>query len=168
MKHLWAPWRIGYVSALRRKPKGCVFCRMIREKKDARNFIITRTKHSFAVLNLYPYNNGHVLIVPNKHADDLAKLTGVEKKDLLELFESTKLLLDKVLRPHGYNVGINIGRSAGAGFPGHIHIRVVPRWGGDVNFMPVTAATKVVSQSLTMLYKLLSHAHQKRNRRSRK
>ncbi len=166
MDRLWAPWRGKYINSLHKKQKGCVFCKIFRGKNNQRDYVFARTKHSFAVMNIYPYNNGHVLIVPNRHVNDLKKLTGEEKLDLLELFELAKDLLGQVLKPHGYNIGINIGRMAGAGFPGHVHVHIVPRWKGDVNFMPVTADTRVISQSIALLCEKLSHAYQKRNRRS--
>ena len=155
MKRLWAPWRVKYVTGLRKKQKGCVFCRILRAKSDTKNYIFKRGKLCYAVLNIYPYNNGHVLIVPNKHARDLNFLTKKEKEELYGLLEEVKGYLDKVLRPNGYNVGMNIGKFAGAGFPGHLHIHVVPRWGGDVNFMPVIGNTKVVSQSLAAVFSQL-------------
>ncbi len=157
MDKLWAPWRVKYVSKIIKKTKGCIFCRMIKEKKDAQNFICRRSRHSFAVLNIYPYNNGHILIVPNRHVSDFPKLAKKEKEDLWELLEIFQRRLQKVLHPQGFNIGINIGKVAGAGFPGHLHIHVVPRWGGDVNFMPVIANTKVVSQSLQALYQKLKN-----------
>ena len=155
MDKLWAPWRVKYVTKLIRKTRGCVFCRILREKKDKKNFVFHRSICSFAVLNIYPYNNGHILIVPYRHVDDLSKLNRTEKEDLWESLEITKKRLDKVLHPKGYNIGINIGKVAGAGFPGHLHIHVVPRWGGDVNFMPIIGNTKVISQSLQALYRRL-------------
>ena len=165
MNKLWAPWRVKYIKGLNKKVRGCVFCKILREKKDKKNYIFKRTKHSFAVLNLYPYNNGHVLIVTNKHVNDLTRLTREEKKDLLDLLELTKSFIDKALKPKGYNIGINIGRVAGAGFPGHLHIHLVPRWGGDVNFMPVIANTKIISQSLATLFSRLKKcAHEKKSK----
>ncbi len=161
MDKLWAPWRVKYVTQILNKSNGCIFCQMLREKKDKKNCIFTRTKYSFAVLNIYPYNNGHVLIVPNRHVTGLTKLIKEEKLDLLELLEATEGLLDKTLRPGGYNIGINIGRVAGAGFPGHLHIHLVPRWKGDVNFMPVIGNIKVISQSLKTLYRKLITAQKK-------
>ena len=104
-----------------------------------------------------------MLIVTNRHVDDLDKLTRVEREDLFDLLRTTKSLVQRALRPKGYNIGINLGRVAGAGFPGHLHIHLVPRWKGDVNFMPVTAHTKVLSQSLGALYKELSRAHKRRH-----
>ena len=163
MDKLWAPWRVKYVTKLAGKTKACVFCKMLKEKKDKKNYIVERTKHSFTVLNIYPYNNGHVLILPKRHLDGLGKLTRVEREDLFDLLESTRKLLDKTMQPAGYNVGINLGRAAGAGFPGHLHIHIVPRWRGDVNFMPVIGDTKIISQSLKTLLSRLKNANKKRH-----
>src|SRR3990167_4835219 len=155
MDKLWAPWRVKYVTKLIGKTKGCTFCRILREKKDKRNYVFVRTRHSFAVLNIYPYNNGHALIVPNLHVKDLAGMTNLELQDLMGLLVYSQKLLDKALKPAGYNIGINLGRVSGAGIPGHLHIHVVPRWRGDVNFMPVTGYTKVISMSLKILFEKL-------------
>ncbi len=166
MNRLWAPWRAKYITKLMKKNEKCIFCRMLRQTKDKENYIFIRTKSSFAVLNIYPYNNGHVLLVPNKHVPDLSRLEKTEKDDLFDLLELTKSFLDKVLRPQGYNIGMNIGKIAGAGFPGHLHIHVVPRWAGDSNFMPVIGNTKIVSQSLAVLHsKLKKCAHEKKLKR---
>lgn len=163
MQRLWAPWRVKYVTSLDKKQHGCVFCRILKEKKDAKNFIFKRFRHSFAVFNIFPYNNGHVLIVVNRHVGELEKLNRNEKEDLWNLLEASKSLLQKVLKPDGFNVGINLGRAAGAGFPGHLHIHLVPRWGGDVNFMPIIANTKVISQSMKALYsKIKKCVHEKK------
>lgn len=159
MDKLWAPWRIRYITKNDKKEKGCLFCNIIKEKKDKQNLIFIRTKESFAVLNLYPYNNGHCMIVPNKHVSDLKKLSRDQKLDLYDLLEDVKELLEKKLKPEGFNIGLNIGRVAGAGIPGHIHIHIVPRWNGDNNFMPTVAGTKVISQSLEQLYEILNNAY---------
>ena len=158
---LWAPWRIKYLLALGKKERGCVFCKIGRQKKDRQNYIFLRSQHAFSVLNIYPYNNGHALVIPCRHAGDFSKLSMEEKMDLMILMESTKSLLDHVLKPQGYNIGLNLGRVAGAGFPGHLHIHVVPRWRGDANFMPIVANTKVMSQSLAVLYGKLVKAGRK-------
>ena len=163
MDRLWAPWRVKYNTTLDKKDRRCVFCKILNEKKDQKNFIFERSKHAFAVLNIYPYNNGHCLIVSNRHVGDLEQLKGEEKQDMLELLEKTKSLVDRVLKPKGYNIGMNLGRVAGAGFPGHLHIHLVPRWAGDVNFMPTISHTRVISQSLMALYKKLKDAYQKRD-----
>lgn len=143
---------------------GCVFCRIIKEKNDAENLVVARGEHCFIVLNLYPYNNGHVLIIPNRHVDDLKKLRYAEKKEFLEMIEYAKSLLEDVLNPEGFNIGMNLGRAAGAGIPKHMHMHMVPRWLGDMNFMPTVANTKVISQSLKELHKQLSDAHKTRVR----
>lgn len=159
MDKLWAPWRVKYVTELIGKTKGCVFCRMLKEKNDKKNLILLRTPLSFTVLNLYPYNNGHLLVLPKRHVDDLSKLSSEETQDLFGLLNYSRSLLDCVMRPAGYNVGINIGKVAGAGFPGHLHVHIVPRWKYDVNFMPVLADTKVISTSLKVLYQRLTEQH---------
>ncbi len=163
MDHLWAPWRIKYISGLHKKQSGCVFCKILRANNDKKNYIFKRSRRVFAVLNIYPYNNGHSLIVPNRHVSSLVKLTKEEREDFFEVLDETQKVLDKVLRPRGYNIGMNIGRVAGAGFPGHLHIHIVPRWAGDVNFMPVTGNTKIVSQSLSALFdKIKRCSHEKK------
>lgn len=162
MDKLWAPWRLKYINQID-KHKGCVFCRILKETKDDKNFIFIRRKLTFAVLNIYPYNNGHSLVLPYRHVGDLEALTKAERDELLDLVIEVKGLTDEVLGPSGYNVGLNLGRAAGAGFPGHLHMHIVPRWRGDSNFMPVVGGTRVISQSLKELHKKLKHAHKKRN-----
>ncbi len=168
MDNLWAPWRGKYISKIVKKNSGEVFSRIAREKNDRKNFVFVRTRYCYAVLNIYPYNNGHSLVVPLRKVKDLSLLTPAEKADLYALLEYTKELLDEVLRPQGYNIGINLGRTAGAGFPQHLHIHIVPRWLGDANFMPITAHTKVISQSMQELYDRLVKAHQRRTLKKKK
>jgi ATP adenylyltransferase len=159
MKRLWAPWRESYINKIDTKPKACIFCRILADKKDKQHFILIREPHAFAVLNLYPYSNGHCLIVPNRHVGDISRLTQAEYVGLMGLLLKTKKLLQKAFAPHGFNIGINLGRMAGAGIPGHVHIHVVPRWRGDHNFMSVTADSRVLSQSLSSMYKKLIYAN---------
>ncbi|HLF18167.1 MAG TPA: HIT domain-containing protein [Candidatus Omnitrophota bacterium] len=166
MEKIWAPWRVKYIFNIVKKSGGCVFCRILKEKKDHKNFIFLRTKLSYAVLNIFPYNSGHSLILPKRHVNDISKFTREEWADLVELLEKVKKLLDKTLKPQGYNIGINIGRAAGAGVPRHIHIHIVPRWRGDANFMPVIGHTKVISQSLRSLYRHLIDENKRRYRRN--
>ncbi|MDP2653882.1 MAG: HIT domain-containing protein [Candidatus Omnitrophota bacterium] len=162
---LWAPWRVKYITKID-KTKGCVFCKIQKNASgDKKHFVFARSRHSYAVLNIYPYNNGHCLILPNRHVGDLKRLTRAEREDLMDLLEHTQELLGEVLSPAGYNVGMNLGRVAGAGIPGHLHIHVVPRWRGDVNFMPVVGFTKVISMSLKVLFEKLWLANQKRRGR---
>jgi len=150
LDRLWAPWRIKYVS--RRKKKGCIFCKALKEKKDKKNFIVLRSKYCFAILNTYPYNNGHIMIVPKRHVKSLEDLEEAELLDMNKALIKIKSTLKKILNPGGFNIGMNIGKVAGAGIANHIHTHIVPRWLGDINYMPVIANTKVVSQSLKELY----------------
>ena len=168
MQRLWAPWRETYISKLGTKQKSCVFCCILADNKDKKHLIFIRKSYAYAVLNLYPYSNGHCLVVPNRHVADISKLTQEEYIELMELVRETKDLLQTAFNPHGFNVGMNLGATAGAGIPGHVHIHIVPRWQGDHNFMPVTADTKVISQSLSVIYKKLDNAYKNRHRGTRK
>ncbi|MDP3804893.1 MAG: HIT domain-containing protein [Candidatus Omnitrophota bacterium] len=152
MDKLWAPWRSKYIYS--RKNKKCIFCGN-RSAGDKRRYIICRSKHSFAMLNLYPYNNGHVMVAPYRHVKSLEALSDAELLDTLKLLNKIKLLIDVKLKPHGYNIGMNLGKIGGAGFAGHVHIHIVPRWAGDTNFMPIIADIKVISESLDAMYSLL-------------
>jgi ATP adenylyltransferase len=155
MNILWAPWREKYVVKATnpsRKDR-CVFCAILKEKKDRKNFIFLRTKHSFAVLNIYPFNGGHSLIVPNRHVEDLSRLTAEELKDLMDLVIRVKAIASKALSPDAFNIGMNLGHMAGAGIPHHLHVHIVPRWKADMNFMPVLFDTKVMPVSLAKIYK---------------
>jgi len=151
MKSLWAPWRIKYLTA--KKQAKCIFCQKPRSKK--RDYIVFKTRYSVCRMNIFPYNNGHLMISPVKHVREISALNDTEILDLIKALNKAKKLLAKVLKPHGYNIGMNISKSAGAGIAGHLHIHIVPRWRGDTNFMPVLADTKIISQSLGELYGLL-------------
>ncbi len=161
MNQLWAPWRTKYIQA-KTKPKGCIFCIAACNKKSSDSLIFT-TAHSLVILNKFPYNNGHLMVSPLRHTSDIASLTQEEITDLWKALKSAKRILDKLLKPQGYNIGINLGDVAGAGITGHLHIHIVPRWKGDTNFMPVLAANKVISQSLEDLKKKLRYAYAKSN-----
>jgi ATP adenylyltransferase len=152
MNKLWAPWRIGYIT--KKKEKGCIFCNAVksRSKKDP---IIFRTRLSIAMLNKFPYNNGHIMVCPIKHTADLNKLTREEVIDLFIMVKKCKQKLDKILHPHGYNMGFNLGMDAGAGITDHLHVHIVPRYRGDMNFMPVISNLKVIPQSLEELARIL-------------
>ncbi|MEW6170087.1 MAG: HIT domain-containing protein [Candidatus Omnitrophota bacterium] len=155
MTTLWAPWRINYVGKTL-KQKGCLLCKFAKEKRpNKKNLVFLTSKLSFSVLNKFPYNNGHVMICPRRHIKNLSQLAKNEILDLIELLIKTQKLLDTSLSAQGYNIGINIGRVAGAGIENHLHIHLVPRWKGDTNFMPIIAKTKVISQSLEELFKKL-------------
>lgn len=131
---------------------------MRSKKQDRAQLIVKRNRHAFAVLNRYPYNNGHVMIVPNRHVRLFSQLKDAEVLDLMRLQDEILEGLQACVRPHGFNIGTNLGRVGGAGVPGHIHVHLVPRWLGDNNFMPAIGGTKVISQSLASLYQALSAA----------
>ena len=150
MNRLWAPWRIEYVK--KPKAKGCIFCKIFREKKDRKNFVILRAKHCFAVFNKFPYNNGHTMVVANRHLGNLRDLREEELLDINRTLIKIQGISERVLRPEGFNIGINIGKSAGAGVEKHLHVHIVPRWAGDTNYMPVLADTRVISQGLKEVY----------------
>jgi ATP adenylyltransferase len=155
MNRLWAPWRINYINN-KEKFKGCIFCRAKKTKTD--DCVIFKTKSSICMLNIYPYNNGHLLISPLRHIAEIDLLKPEEALDLFNSLKRAKGLLQKVLKPQGYNIGFNLGRSAGAGITGHLHLHLVPRWAGDTNFMPIAGNTRVISQSLAELAKRLKNA----------
>jgi len=160
MDHLWAPWRLSYVATPKDKPAAgddCFICRgaAAGEADDRANLLVHRSELSAVFLNRFPYNNGHLLVCPRAHKGRLDELTLDETIDLQLVIRKLIGVLQKRMNPDGFNVGLNLGRAAGAGVPGHLHWHVVPRWSGDVNFMPVVADTKVISQSLEALYDLV-------------
>ncbi len=163
MDRIWAPWRTAYLQNATEKTDACLFCVIGKDGNGRQDHVFLRRTHCYAVLNRYPYNNGHVLIVPYRHINDLSLLTREEVLDCFETLSYVQSLLTEMLHPEGFNVGINIGRAAGAGIPDHIHLHIVPRWVGDVNFMPVLSDTRVISQSLDELHQALVSAHQKRS-----
>lgn len=152
MDRLWAPWRSKFVRG--KKKRQCIFCLKKGPVKEAG--VVKKSKFSFAMLNIYPYNNGHVMVSPYRHVKDLRELNDKELLDIMRLVQRMQGVLEKKLKPHGFNIGINTGTVAGAGYKDHIHIHIVPRWNGDTNFMPVTGSTKVLPQSLSELHKLLT------------
>ncbi len=154
MDKLWAPWRIDYIKRPKVKGKACIFCRSLKSKQQ--KYIVLKNKFSFAILNTFPYNNGHILVMPKRHIGSLEALRSEEITDIFQTLKQAKGLLDKAMKPKGYNLGINIGASGGAGIPEHLHIHIVPRWASDTNFMPVVSNTKVIPQSLDELCKQLN------------
>ena len=157
MEQLWAPWRLSYVAASKPPTAAdpCFICDGLASSDDRSNLVALRTGCSLVVLNRYPYNNGHLLIAPNRHAGRLDELTPEELLDLQETLRRMVAVIDGLMHPDGYNVGLNLGRVAGAGLPGHLHWHLVPRWNGDTNFMPVMTDTRVMVQSLDALWQLL-------------
>jgi ATP adenylyltransferase len=152
-QRLWAPWRISYISKI--QEPGCIFCKAKRSASDLPSYVVARGRLVFCMLNRYPYNPGHVMVTVYRHIGDWSGLTSSETLELFSMINTMLKKLKKKLKPHGFNIGVNLGRVAGAGIPGHMHIHIVPRWSGDTNFMPVTGRTKVMSQSLEELYKQL-------------
>ena len=148
MESLHAPWRIEYILSPKPKLEESVFTRIAQSLDDVENYVIARDRSCFAVLNRYPYNGGHLMAVPYKQVSDLNGLTDDELADLWKLTRRCINALTTVMKPDGFNVGINLGKVAGAGIVEHLHIHVVPRWGGDTNFMPVLANTSVVPEAL--------------------
>ena len=151
MEQLWAPWRMELIEKEKEKGRihqGCIFCDLPRASDDRGNLILGRTRHTFAILNRYPYNNGHLMVVPAKHTADLAALSSEECAELSEMLRVAVRLLGRAYRAQGYNVGMNLGQVAGAGIADHLHWHVVPRWNGDTNFMPVLNDTKVMIEHL--------------------
>ncbi|RKX29755.1 MAG: HIT family hydrolase [Candidatus Zixiibacteriota bacterium] len=149
-KMIWAPWRADFV--LSKKEKGCVFCNRLKLKDSVKNLIVYRGNENFVILNKFPYNSGHTLIVPMRHIGQLEKLTEEEANEFFSLTRLTIKIIKKVLKPHSLNIGMNLGRSSGAGIPEHLHMHIVPRWTGDTNFMPVIGETRVVSVGLELVY----------------
>jgi ATP adenylyltransferase len=156
--NLWAPWRIPYIKGLE-KSEGCFLCRdLAHPEQDDENLVLWRTGKSVVVMNRFPYNNGHLLIAPARHIADLDDATEAEMVELMKLVRESQRALSMTINPHGFNVGLNFGRCAGAGLPGHLHVHVVPRWDGDTNFMNVCTDTDVISQSLADLLVELKQA----------
>ena len=150
---LYSPWRLDYV--LSNKNKKCIFCVKPSENKDEEHLILYRSEHCFVIINIYPYNNGHLIVVPNKHVPNL---NGLNKEEIADLFETVRLcenVITKVYSPDGLNIGLNLGRAAGAGIDDHLHVHLVPRWNGDVNFMSAIGGTRVIPESFELAYSKL-------------
>jgi ATP adenylyltransferase len=160
MEKLWAPWRMAYVEVA--KPQGCIFCDKPREERDDENLILQRGKTAFVIMNAFPYNNGHLMVAPYRHTAELESLSAEERDELMALAQESLSLLQAAFGPNGYNLGMNLGRVAGAGIADHLHLHLVPRWDGDTNFMPVIADTKVLPDSLQSSYRKLREVLQRR------
>lgn len=160
IKQLWAPWRMDFISDTKRK-EGCVFCDLLKEKEDRKNLIVHRASRVFVILNKYPYNNGHLMVVPYTHTAQLADLKKEELADLMEYGKISVEILKRSYKPEGFNLGMNLGISGGAGIRDHLHLHIVPRWNGDTNFMPVIADTKSMPQHLEASFDQLFSQFQK-------
>jgi ATP adenylyltransferase len=156
MSRLWAPWRIDYILA--DKPPGCIFCDKVKQDRDRENGILLRGERAFVMLNAYPYNPGHVMISPYEHVDNLEKVPPESLAEVMALTRLSEMAIREAVAPNGFNVGINIGRAAGAGIEEHIHMHLLPRWMGDVNFMPAVAGVHVIPEALLATYDKLRPA----------
>lgn len=157
-EQLWAPWRLPYIKSDKdHQPAGCFLCRYrdAASADDAENYLLLRRENSLVVLNRFPYNNGHLLVAPASHKALLGELDDEEMLGCMRLLQQMTQILERSLSPQGFNIGLNLGRVAGAGLPGHLHWHLVPRWNGDTNFMPILADLNVIPQSLDALYELL-------------
>jgi len=158
MKRLYTPWRSAYARAVDGSKhdgsdaKSCVFCQQIAAKDDEKYFILKRCEHNIVILNLYPYNSGHLLILPFEHQPCISDLSAQARAEAMELVAHSTRIVKEELKAQGVNVGMNLGKIAGAGIPSHMHIHVLPRWSGDANFMPLLANTKVISFDLNKIY----------------
>jgi ATP adenylyltransferase len=148
MKQVWAPWRMAYLNSSE-KVHGCIFCAKAHENRDEDNYVVFRSERCFALLNLYPYNSGHLLVVPYQHTGQFSEVEAETVADMFGTAQRAQQVIDHVMRPQGYNMGVNQGEAAGAGITDHIHLHIVPRWNGDTNFMPVLADAKVMPELLT-------------------
>lgn len=151
MEKLWAPWRMEYILSSR---EGCIFCQKPKENEDEKNHIFLRGTFSFAMLNAFPYNCGHLMVAPYRHLEEIEEMNGEEMEEMFRLIKECIKLLKGAFEPQGLNIGMNLGKESGAG-ESHLHVHIVPRWGGDTNFMPVLTDTKVVSEALSETYRKL-------------
>ena len=154
MERIWAPWRMAYISEAvkEEKPKGCIFCDFPAAADDEKHLILARSEYSFVIMNKYPYNNGHLMVIPFEHVNSPAKLSAAAQDDLHRLLYRTLDVLNDFFHPEGFNIGMNLGQVAGAGIAAHCHYHIVPRWNGDTNFMPVLGDVRVISESLEATY----------------
>ncbi len=154
MNRLWDPWRLKFILE-HRNVKGCVLCNLHKESKDAENLVLHRAEHCYVVFNRYPYNSGHLMVVPYEHTRDLETLGDPALLDVHRCIRESVKVLKKTMRPQGFNIGMNMGAAGGAGIEDHLHYHIVPRWTGDTNFMPVMGEVKVLPETLEDTYKRL-------------
>ena len=157
MDYLWTPWRYAFVSDAH-KASGCVFCDLLKLGDDAKTRIVHRAEHCFVILNIYPYTSGHVMVVPYAHLDELQKLPSPAAHEMIDLSKKMETTLRGLYKPDGINLGMNIGKAAGAGIAGHIHMHVLPRWVADANFVSVVGETRILPESLETTYKRIKSA----------
>lgn len=157
MDYLWTPWRYAYITESQ-SAAACIFCEKLNEKDDAKALIVHRGLHCFICLNAYPYNNGHAMVVPYAHLDQLLKLPDESAAEMMQLTQQLEAVLRDLYHPDGINLGMNLGKAAGAGVAGHIHMHILPRWSGDTNFMTVVAETRVLPEALETTYARMKKA----------
>ncbi|MFZ0432704.1 MAG: HIT domain-containing protein [Candidatus Acidiferrales bacterium] len=157
MDYLWTPWRYRYIADAS-KDEGCVFCAALAADDDSKTLIVHRASKNFVILNLYPYTTGHVMIVPYVHVADLSASDPETLAEMMRLAQRVQSALESTYHPQGYNLGMNLGRAAGAGVTGHLHLHVLPRWSGDANFMSVVGETRVEPEELPTTYERLRQA----------
>jgi ATP adenylyltransferase len=152
MNYIWSPWRMKYIEN-HEKEEGCVFCNAQAKEDGAANLIVFRSKYAFVILNRYPYTSGHLMVIPFEHIASLEELDPATRAEMMELTSKCISMLRKIYHPQGFNMGANIGEAAGAGVPGHVHIHIVPRWGGDTNFMSALGETRVLPEAIEDTFK---------------
>lgn len=163
MKQLWAPWRMAYIGGEENPPDGsCIFCIRDVSGEDRKRLVLHRGEHAFVIMNKYPYSNGHLLIAPYRHIADLNDITEGEASEIHRFLVLCRNVLQENLSPHGFNIGMNLGRESGAGIADHLHMHIVPRWSGDTNFMPVFSDVRVIPQHLETTYEILARAFDER------
>jgi len=158
MKNLWSPWRSNYIDSFKEKQSDgqCIFCAAVdKDAAEMDNLVVHKSKHTIVMMNLYPYNNGHLMIVPKRHLGSLEEITPEESHELMDEILLAEKVLQKIYSPQGFNIGANLGRAGGAGIEDHVHFHIVPRWNGDTNFMPAIGEVKVISQDLAETKKRL-------------
>lgn len=160
MDYLWTPWRYQYISDATKSSSTCIFCDAIAANDDAKMLVVFRGKKNYIILNRYPYTSGHVMIVPYQHVSNFGGADGDTMCEMIQIAQRVQAALEKAYHPEGYNLGMNLGRAAGAGVQGHLHLHVLPRWCGDSNFMTVTGETRVEPEDLATTYKKLHAALQ--------
>lgn len=153
MEQLWAPWRMAFIKGP--KPSGCIFCVKPKENNDSGNFILSKGEKSFIIMNIYPYNHAHLMVCPYEHAAGIDLLPPETASDMTSSVQETVRILKEAFQPDGFNIGINMGKSAGAGIEDHVHIHIVPRWAGDTNFMPLLAEVRALPEHLESTYEKL-------------
>jgi ATP adenylyltransferase len=156
MDFIWSPWRYDYLASSGKRPPSCVFCVNDDRSRDAERLVVYRAEHNFIILNLFPYTSGHLMVAPYEHLDTIANAGPEQLSEMMQLSRRAIAALQKLYKPEGFNLGMNLGTAAGAGIREHFHLHVVPRWTGDANFLSVTGETRVLPEELSITYRRLS------------